>query len=75
MPRGRLGRAAILHAIRVSQTGGAMDRRLCAKTTKNFVRGVLNTGVGLVELTRGLRSELAKLVTILDVRKCSKNKI
>jgi hypothetical protein len=42
---------------------------------ENLIGGVLETGVGLVQLTGCLRGKLAQCVTILNVGKCPKDKI
>jgi len=75
LPRG-LGRAAFLK-------GDALDRRRSRcihgdgvlKAVEDFVGGVLETGVGLVEFAGRLGGELAELITIGDVSESSKNKI
>ena len=42
---------------------------------KDFVGGVLQTGVGLVQLASCLGGELTQLVTVVDVGHCSKNQV
>jgi hypothetical protein len=74
--RGPLGRAAFLES-------DALDGRRSSlvlgngvlEPVENFVGGVLQTGVGLVELAGRLGGELAELVAVGDVSKCSKDKV
>ena len=42
---------------------------------KDFVGGVLQARVGLVQLACGLRGKLTQLVTVVDVSHCSKNQV
>jgi hypothetical protein len=45
------------------------------EAVENFVGGVLEAGVGLVQLAGRLGGKLAKLVAIGDVSECSKNEV
>src|ERR1700729_904786 len=42
---------------------------------ENLICSVLKTGIGLVQLTRGLRSQLTQCIAIRNVGKCPKDKI
>jgi hypothetical protein len=45
------------------------------KANEHIVRGVLEPGVGLMQLAGGLAGQLAELVTIGHVRECRKYQI
>src|SRR6185437_6337589 len=46
-----------------------------AKAVQHLVGGVLQAGVGLMQLASGLRGKLAELVAVGNVGECSKNKV
>jgi hypothetical protein len=43
------------------------------ETAQNFVRGVLEPGVGLVELAGSLARQLTQLIAVGHMRECPKN--
>ena len=74
--RAGLSRAAFLKAYALDGRGGSHilgDGVL--KAVENFVGGVLQTSVGLVQLPRRLGSQLTELVAVGDVSESSKNEI
>ena len=74
-PRGS-SRAAFLKTYALNSRGrGHILGDGVLETIENFVGGVLQTGVGLVQLAGRLRGKLAKLVTVSDVGECSKDEI
>src|SRR5208283_5111775 len=72
-PRGS-GRAAFLKAVD-GRVSGYIHGDGVLEAVKHFVGGVLQAGVGLVQLARRLGGKLAELVAIGDVGECSKNKV
>jgi hypothetical protein len=70
-----LRRAALLHRFcgqRGSRRSGGIR---CMKADEDFVRGVLQTGIRLMQLTSRLARKLTKLIAIGHMRECPKNQI
>ena len=75
--RGPLGRAAFLEsdALDGRRSSSFVPGNGVLEPVEDFVGGVLETGVGLVELAGRLGGELAELIAVGDVSKCSKDKV
>jgi hypothetical protein len=59
----------------VQAVRSGVHRNRILEAVQNLVRGVLQAGVRLVELTGRLGGELAELVTVVYVGKGSKNQV
>jgi hypothetical protein len=74
--RAGLSRAAFFKTYTVDSRGrGNILGYGVLEAIKNFIGGVLETGVGLVQLAGRLGSELAEFVAVGDVGESSKNEI
>ncbi len=55
--------------------GGGIHRNCVLKAVEDFIGGVLQASIGLMQFARGFGCELAELITIVYVRKGTKNQI
>jgi len=71
----RLSRAALLQLYLLDWCLTVRSRHGITKTVQYFVGRVLQTGVGLVQLTCSLRGKLTELIAVLYVSEGSKNEV
>jgi hypothetical protein len=75
----RLSRAAFPVIANMNLFNGGLDavihRDGVLEAVENFVGRILQPRIRLVQLARSLGGQLAKLIPIRDVRKCSKDQI
>ena len=71
-----LSRAALLHVNLFDRDrAGLVHGNGLAEALEDLVGGVLEAGVGLVQLAGRLRCQLTELVAVVDVGQCSENKV
>jgi hypothetical protein len=70
----RLSCAALLNWGRGSLMNGIRgDRAGLVEANQHIIGRILEPGVGLMQLARGLGGQLTELIPVLDVGKCPKN--
>jgi hypothetical protein len=78
----RLSRAAQNLQLRGATLGGGdavfdgqVHRNGILKAVENLIRGVLEAGIGLVQLASSLGSKLTELIAVIHVRESTKDQI
>ena len=74
-PKGCLGGAALSASQNLKALGAISHGDGVLETVEDVVGGVLQAGVGLVQLAGGLGGELTELVSVIYVREGTKDQI